>query len=228
MSRTDESFSVAVEEAQGRRQFGASQPQGVYILFPGSDREERVSIPQAVARRLKRLIETERRSPRTHDEAVQLVSETMTSCAIKRLEALLNRRDYAVAEIRAKLIKDGYDSAIVASVLDRAVAGHALDDARFADVYIRSKLSCGWGCQRIERGLAERGIEAQSVPGWPYDYVDVAAEADRAYELASRRRLTGKNDYAKLVRFLLSRGFLMKEAQEASRRVLAGACSDER
>ena len=73
---------------------------------------------------------------------------------------------------------------------------------------------------RIERELARRGIEADDVLGWPELYLSDESEEAAAYELASRRRLTGKNDYEKIVRFLSSRGYPLGLATRTARRVL--------
>ena len=112
--------------------------------------------------------------------------------------------------------------------MDKAKRGHVIDDMRFADVYIRTKVSAGWGSRRIERELSQKGIEASDVPGWPYEYFDMDDERERAYQLASRRRLSGKNDYAKIVRFLVARGFGMGDAKDAAARVLREAEGDGR
>ena len=48
----------------------------------------------------------------------------------------------------------------------------------------------------------------------------VSEEEETAYELASRRRITGKNDYEKIVRFLSSRGYPLGLATRTARRVL--------
>ena len=184
-------------------------------------------VPAAVATALGKKLAAEEIEPQSRAEALWLIGETARSCAVSRIEGLVNRRDYAESEIRRKLRDDGYSAHVIDDVVHRAIKGLAVDDKRFADTFIRSKVSAGWGTRRIEHELSLRGIEASDIPGWPYDYLDTDAESDRAYELVSRRRLTGKNDYAKLVRFLVSRGFGMRDATAAASRVIRENSDEE-
>lgn len=225
MSYVEGFYPIEAELAEKRRYFAEQKPRGCFILSPGTDEEERIAVPAAVARSIKRRLDAGELYPACRSEALYLLKEVSRSCAAQRVSALLNRRDYAVNEIRQKLGDDGYTAAIIDEVVERACAGRALDDQRFAETYIRSKLSAGWGLQRISRELRQRGIEVEQVDGWPDAFVDEESEGERAYQLASRRRLTGKNDYPKLVRFLITRGFAMSDATSAAKRVLAQAAS---
>ena len=112
------------------------------------------------------------------------------------------------------------------SVADEVVARFVevglLDDGRFAELFARSKAAAGWGRIKIERELARRGVDATQLEGWPSDYLE-EDESETAFVLASRRRLSGKNDFQKLVRFLCGRGFPMGVAMDAAKRVLAEA-----
>ena len=75
----------------------------------------------------------------------------------------------------------------------------------------------------MERELARRGVDVSDIPGWPEEFFSADDERERALALASRRRLTGKNDYQKLVRFLGSRGFPASTSVSVVREVLAQA-----
>ena len=85
---------------------------------------------------------------------------------------------------------------------------------------MRSKCYAGWGKLRIERELSRKGIDARELPGWPESYFEDEDEKARAIELASRRRLTGKNDFQKIVRFLCGKGYPMNVSMDAARQVL--------
>ena len=92
------------------------------------------------------------------------------------------------------------------------------DDERFAADAIASA---------AERELSRRGVAAAEIPGWPDEFVPDEEERSRALALASRRRLSGKNDYQKIARFLSSRGFPLGVATSVAREVL-GSAGDER
>ena len=61
------------------------------------------------------------------------------------------------------------------------------------------------------------------VEGWPEEFVSAGEERERALALASRRRLTGSNDYARIVRFLCGRGFSPSLSCDVAREVVDAA-----
>lgn len=221
-------FYLEAVTAKKRSKLGQMRPRGEIVLLPDTPDEERIVVPAAVASAMAKKLAAEEIETGSRAEALWLIGDVSRSCAVSRVEGLVNRRDYAEGEIRRKLREDGYSSKVVDEVVDKAKRGHVIDDMRFADVYIRTKVSAGWGSRRIERELSQKGIEASDVPGWPYEYFDMDDERARAYQLASRRRLSGKNDYAKIVRFLVARGFGMGDAKDAAARVLREAEGDGR
>lgn len=194
----------------------SQRTRGTIILAAGTEREERIPVPVAVAKWLEKK-QTSSDFPLTsRDDVLKAIDASALKCAIRRVEGLVNRRDYSVEEIRRKLSQDGYGQMTVEAVIGSAKRGHVLDDMRFASVFIRSKLGAGWGTYRIERELSRRGIELKDVPGWPEAFIDAEAEPDRAFRLVEHRRLSGKNDYAKLVRFLVGKGFSLHDAKVAA------------
>lgn len=181
---------------------------------------EAFSVPVAVGRALRARRRSGELAPGSRNELLHLLREVELECGRARVGDLVDRRDYSRKELLDRLGQDGYPSSVAEPLVERAVSCGMVDDARFADSFIRSKLACGWGRLKIERELGRRGIEAASLAGWPDEYLEEGSESERAYELAARRRLTGKNDLQKLVRFLVSRGFSSSVAFDAARRVL--------
>ena len=94
-----------------------------------------------------------------------------------------------------------------------------MDDARYADVFMRSKLCAGWGPSKVEQALARRGIDARCIVGWPDAYLPEGGEAQQAYQVARGRCHGGKDPYAKVVRFLCTRGFALHAAGMAVSRL---------
>ncbi|MCR5393043.1 MAG: recombination regulator RecX [Olsenella sp.] len=182
--------------------------------------EERMSVPVAVARCLDSKARGRDLLPSSRAELLYAMGEASRKCAMERAAALVDRRDYSEEELSARLKRDGYAPQTVEYTCRRSVECGLVDNARFADAFIRSKLSQGWGRVRIERELSRRGVDTADVPGWPDLYLTQESEEETAYELASRRRLTGKHDYEKLVRFLSTRGFPLGLATRTARRVI--------
>lgn len=183
--------------------------------------DECLCIPKAVGRKLASLRRTGELSPSSRAELLFALRDVSAALARAKAEDLVGRRDYSSSELARRLEREGYLPDVASGVVTRFEEVGLIDDSRFADFFIRSKLACGWGRSKVERELKRRGVEPSSVPGWPEDYLDGSDEAEAAFELASRRRLTGKNDFQKLVRFLCGRGYPMGVSMEAARRVMA-------
>ena len=166
-------------------------------------------------------------NPSSRNELLFLMVGITDECVTLKVEELVAKRDYSSAELAERLRKEGYPTSTVDKAVMRAVDCHLVDDSRFADVFIRSKVSQGWGRIKIERELERHGIDPSSVEGWPESFLSEDSEDDAAFELASRRRLTGTRDFEKIVRFLCSRGYSVGVATRAARRVLSDVDNDD-
>ncbi len=71
---------------------------------------------------------------------------------------LLSRREHAAAELRRKLIEKGFDELFVDEALAGLAADGLLSDARYAESYVRSRMSRGFGPVRIREELRQRGV----------------------------------------------------------------------
>ncbi len=96
---------------------------------------------------------------------------------------LLKRREHSRKELVWKLEGRGLPAGVVAAVSDRLEAEGLLSEARFAEVYIRSRADRGYGPQRLRAELRERGISdpliEESLAGADIDWL---AQADRYYQ----------------------------------------------
>lgn len=87
---------------------------------------------------------------------------------------------------------DGYQKNVRDPAVQRAVEVGLINDSRFADVYIRSKISQGWGPLKIKTEISKKGIEVETLPEWPDAYFSDVDEFEVAYSLAQRKHLSGK------------------------------------
>lgn len=217
------SFSWDVElPERGSASLGGRRPLATLVICSESHGQERIPIPKAVGRRLVPLLESDGEQPSGRSELLYRVRVISLELARSKAEELLNRRDYSSSELAAKLREAGYHPSVADEVVARFVEVGLLDDRRFAELFARSKAAAGWGRIKIERELTRRGVDATQLEGWPSGYLE-EDESETAFALASRRRLSGKNDFQKLVRFLCGRGFPMGVAMDAAKRVLAEA-----
>lgn len=195
---------------------GGVKPKGIAILGRGDDARE-LEIPLAVARVLKKLQEKNELDPPSTAAFMEALERISLECAWKRLVGLIGSRDYSSKEADDKLRLDGYGSGIRQAALARAQSCHLVDDRRYGEFFVRGKINSGWGRERIQRELELKGIQAATIPGWPDEYFSDESDYDRAYAIAARRRLSGKNDFQKLMRFLASKGFQSSIARRVSR-----------
>jgi regulatory protein len=121
---------------------------------------------------------------------------------------LLARRDFCSRELRQLLVDQGYEAAVVGSVMAELGSRGYIDDARYAQQYVRLHAERGQGPVRIERELKALGIEPELVRA------ALSGDEDwhrRARELRIRRfgleSPTGWADKARQARFLQYRGF---------------------
>lgn len=219
----DVSFGWDVElPERGSASLGGRRPLATLVVTSSTHGQERISVPKAVGRRLASLADSDGEQPESRAELLYRVRSMSLELARSKAEDLLNRRDYSSSELAAKLREAGYHPSVADEVVARFVEVGLLDDKRFAELFARSKAAAGWGRIKIERELARRGVDATQLEGWPSDFLE-EDESETAFALASRRRLSGKNDFQKLVRFLCGRGFPMGVAMDAAKRVLADA-----
>ncbi len=198
------------------------------VSFESDGGSAQWKVPVGVGRKLLRLRKEQAFEPASRNELAHKVKEISLSCGVMRVEALLNKRDYSSKELFEKLRRDGYGETVTAELVDRAVKGNLVNDERFASVFARSKTYAGWGRRKIEIELSRKGIDCDSLPGWPEEFLSEDDESERALDLARRRRLTGKNDFQKIVRFLCGKGYSMSVAFDAAKTALdERACEGE-
>ncbi|SCZ49671.1 regulatory protein RecX [Thiohalomonas denitrificans] len=132
---------------------------------------------------------------------------------------LLARREHSRRELAFKLDGRGFDREQVDPILDDLESRGLLSDVRFAEFFVRSRVSNGCGPLRIRAELRERGVEDGVIAGQ-------LAEVDADWcELAAqvRRKRFGEpipgefKQRAKQMRFLQYRGFESEQIRAAVR-----------
>lgn len=185
--------------------------------------------------------ETSRDSENPHDSEAPRDSQTScdpktsgdseTSCdpdeAYRKLLAFVSLRERSCAQARERLMASGFTEKASLQAVERARACGLLDDARFADVLIRSRLAQGRGSCCIARELVENAIDPDSIPGWPDEYpCTFDDELVRALNLLERKPPTAKNKREAAYRRLVQKGFPSAVAVQASRTWYEGFCGD--
>lgn len=139
--------------------------------------------------------------------------------AWNRAMRLVSYRERSRAEIAQRLTDDGYPVPAIEQVLTRLADAGYLDDARFADTYVRSKRASGWGRRRIACGLGTRGVSSDIAAHILDAHVPEADEVTRARAAVARLDTTTRTGTTRALRKLVSRGFTYDAARAALRHV---------
>ena len=213
-------WSVSLpERGASTPSFGRRKPCATIVVTTTDGSVEELSVPLAVGKAARSRQRSGELAPTSRNELVYALKRLQEAKARDRIAGLVNRRDYSSHELREKLASDGYLKGTVDACVGHAIETGIVNDARYADVLIRSKAYAGWGRSHIECSLAQKGIDPADVPGWPDAYLPEEGEDERAYEVACHRRFTGRDPYAKAVRFLGARGFSLKVAHAVASRL---------
>lgn len=126
-------------------------------------------------------------------------------------QAILSRRDHSTTEVKTKLRRKGFPTAVINSTIARLQQLGLLDDERFAAAFTdaalrRSPVGPRW----LEYRLRQKGIAPSAISR----LLDATYSRGQELELARRAAATWRRshptnagDNARLYRFLISRGF---------------------
>jgi regulatory protein len=127
----------------------------------------------------------------------------------------LGRREYAVQELRQKLLQRGADSRPTDTVITELVEQNLLSDERFTEMYVRMRIRLLFGPLKIRAELRGRGIADHLATQFMPD------DQETWFDSASRwaeKKCHGELDYvtrAKIYRSLMNRGFTHEQANVA-------------
>lgn len=132
--------------------------------------------------------------------------------ALLKLSALCARSEHSSGEMLDKMRRWQMPEEAQARVVERLVADKYVDDARFAQFFVRDKMRFDkWGRRKIEQALYRKGVAREtirealdSVPDG--EYVEIL----RPMLAAKRRSTKASSQYEmdnKLIKFALGRGF---------------------
>lgn len=130
---------------------------------------------------------------------------------------LLARREHSVLELRRKLAKRDMSGEVAEQALQGLVADGLLDESRFAESFVSSRISKGQGPLRIRGDLSERGVAGelveQALESTDCDWFELARQVR-----ARRFGPEAPGDYperARQSRFLQYRGFSSEQIRFA-------------
>ena len=155
------------------------------------------------------------------------VDEAERKACRERALAILAYRERSTAEMRSKLVSDGYPDTLVDDIVAAFVNAGLVDDVRFADAFVRTAMHArSLGRRRTERELAERGVADEIATEALDRHMPVDQEAERARALAFR--LARRNERVdRLAARLARKGFALGVAFDAAREVVSSSSPDD-
>jgi SOS response regulatory protein OraA/RecX len=145
--------------------------------------------------------------------------------AARRLFSLLDRKLRPVAKLRMRLLDEGYLPEAIEAVIEAMHEQGVHSDRRFAEAWCRDcLLNRAVGPRYLEGKLREAGIAPDLARQVANEAVDPRTEVELARRAATARwrRIGGteQRDVARVVRFLLGRGFGPGTAAQAARQTM--------
>ena len=132
-----------------------------------------------------------------------------TTSAITAAERLLVRREHSAKELAQKLKQRGFDDDEIADTIVTLQNNNLQSDDRFAEMWVHSRQSRGFGPISIAEGLKQRGVSQALIE----KHLMIDKQAWVAIASDARKKRFGETipaDYpsrSKQMRFLQQRGF---------------------
>lgn len=126
------------------------------------------------------------------------------------------------SEVKTKLMQWGADEASAGEILRELEQKHFLDEERYCRAFVRDKYRfSGWGRMKIIQALRMKGLCGAMID------LGLAEIDEQEYEeilrtlvVRKRKSVTGRNEYernAKVIRFMVGRGYRMDEVIRAAK-----------
>jgi len=128
----------------------------------------------------------------------------------------LARRDLAAEDLRRKLTEKGYDSGIVAALIEVLRAEKLIDDARYVENFVAYHAARGQGPARVRSSLRQKGLEGDLVEACLAAYPDWMKQLREArLKKFGAAPPLGDREKHRQARFLSYRGFTSAQIRSA-------------
>lgn len=136
---------------------------------------------------------------------------------LTKLEHFCAFQERCESEVRKKLTTMPCSVAQREEIIRRLREHDFLNDQRYVETFVRSKIHEQWGKLKIRQALHAKSVDAQLID----EYLDAIDEDDYkkmlgdAIDKWKRQHKADENDKPKLFRYLLTRGFSTSEVMDA-------------
>lgn len=142
--------------------------------------------------------------------------------AFQKIIAMASRKEIASANTRTRLLEYGYTESEANLAIERAIDYGIIDDQRFAECYLRSRVASGKGVYGALQDLERLGIEfAYEEELQDQIYELELEEEERAFQLLCSKPPRSKNQRDGAYRKLILQGYSSQIASSAAKRWFA-------
>ena len=128
--------------------------------------------------------------------------------------SLLAVREHTAKEIREKLLKRGYGDEEVDDAISRLLEEGAIDDARYVESYVRSRIRKGGESVRLmSLRLRERGVAKEALDACVKEYGESPEDFEALKKNYGALLLKKGEDGA--IRSLMNKGYTLSEIRRA-------------
>lgn len=131
--------------------------------------------------------------------------------------SILSHREHSTKELVTKLKNKGHSEDDIDATIERLEEINYLNDERFAEMFVRSRLSKPLGASRIHQELIQKGINSElaktAIADADADWFELAKQLkERKF---GEESTTDFKEKAKQTRYLLYRGFDFEQIKYA-------------
>lgn len=152
--------------------------------------------------------------------------------AFAQMARLCSRKECCVGDIKMKLQRLAVSDEAAGEIIARLIKGRYIDEARYTRNFIHDKIAFNkWGKIKITLSLRQKQIPSEVIEAAFAEFTDNELNASlEQLLLAKRKNVKGGSPYeinAKLIRYALGRGFVMKEIMRCMQKMNLDELPDE-
>jgi regulatory protein len=156
------------------------------------------------------------------EDLLAAVADSEPKVASARAMRLVEHRERSSGELATRLAEDGYAPETIKTTVARFVELGLIDDVRYTDLFIRSKVSAGWGTRRITDSLRRMQIPDDLALERLIEIgVDDETDYSRALSLARKKPPADRAAVERSMARLVRRGFSFDIARRAAQAAYA-------
>ena len=144
--------------------------------------------------------------------------EFSEQAAFEKIMRITTKREHSRKEVLGKLLKDGYSEDTANAAVERALRCGYINNERFTEILIRSRISQGKGKKGILKELESHEITSSEIEKALYVFEEFESEYNRAAKVLDKYSTHSKNKCHSAYCYLVRKGFSSDIASALARK----------